>query len=301
VKTANPASAFRRRLTSEALKTMTTHPLTRAILDIVVDSDELDLHLRGTYVDVYFAGFNVFQIKPAARSIRLGSENENEPRPHPWTQTWMPLDSIDPSDIPPSIEWVKQQRAVKLVGRESEFESKVVLDNRSADAPVLVLDRQVVQPGWRMRLDLLLYDTEVERLVLAELKLLTNKEVAGDVFEQLLGYQGLMANNPLIPAAYPHVFEQKSTLGLVKHDLSGLRVDRPPLLLYLLAGYEGSKTSSGKVERLRNAVDHKRKNFSTLRVHTHAFGDFRNESCRLPSIVSLPLFEEWAARELPGA
>jgi hypothetical protein len=36
---------------------------------------------------------------------------------------------------------------------------------------------------------------------------------------RILGYQGLMADNPLIPATYPHVFEQKSALGLVKHDL----------------------------------------------------------------------------------
>ena len=289
---------FRRRLTSEALEVMNTHPLTRAILEKVASSDELDLHLRGTYVDVYFAGFNVFQIKPSTRTIRLGSDSETKARPHPWTHKWMPFEAVDPTDIPSSIEWVKQQRAAKLVGRESEFEFKVILDSRHADAPVLVLDRQIVQPGWSMRLDLLLYDTEAERLVLAELKLLSNKEVAGDVFEQLLGYQGLMANNPLIPATYPHIFEQKSALGLVAHDLPGIRVDRPPLLLYLLGGYAGAQKSLGKVERLRKAVEHKKKRFSTLRVHTHAFGDFKNESCTLPSILSLPLFEEWAEREL---
>jgi hypothetical protein len=293
------STAFRRRLTHEALNVMRTHPLTGAILKTVAASDELDLHLRDTYVDVYFAGFNVFQIKPLARTIRLGSDNETQARPQPWSQKWMPFDAIDPSAIPSSIAWVKEQRQSKLKGRESEFESKVILDNRHADAPVLVLDRQIVQPGWSMRLDLLLYDTQAERLVLAELKLLSNKEVAGDVFEQLLGYQGLMANNPLIPATYPHVFEQKAALGLVNHDLPGLRVDQPPLLLYLLAGYEGPKTSSGKLDRLRKAVEHKKKRFNTLRVHTHAFGDLRNESCTLPSIPTLPLFEEWAESELP--
>jgi hypothetical protein len=174
-----------------------------------------------------------------------------------------------------------------------------VLDNRPPDAPVLVLDRQIVQPGWSMRLDLLLYDTHAERLVLAELKLLSNKEVAGHVFEQLLGYQGLMANNPLIPATYPHVFEQKVALGLIRHDLSGVRVDRPPLLLFLLAGFEGANTSAGKIERLQTAVAHKKKNFNSLQVRTHAFADFRTQSCRLPSISTLPLFEEWAERELP--
>ena len=104
---------------------------------------------------------------------------------------------------------------------------------------------------------------------------------------RILGYQGLMADNPLIPATYPHVFEQKSALGLVKHDLPGLRVDRPPLLFYLLAGYDGSKTSPGKLERLRKAVDHKKKNFNTRRAHTYTFGDFRNEPCTMPSIVSV--------------
>lgn len=123
---------------------------------------------------MYFAGFNVFQIRPLARTIRLGSDNEKETRPKPWTQKWMSLDSIDRTDLDSSIAWVKEQRVPKLKGRESEFESKVILDNRSPHTPVVVLDRQIVQPGWSMRLDLLLYDTQAERLVLAELKLLYN-------------------------------------------------------------------------------------------------------------------------------
>ena len=292
------STVFRRRLTAKAMDILMTHPLTREILQRVAASNELDLHLRGSYVDVYFGGFNVFQIKPLAGTIRLGSENEKQPRPQPWTQKWMPLDAIDPAALDESISWVKEQREPKLKGRESEFESKVILDNRNPETPVVVLDRQIVQPGWSMRLDLLLYDTQAERLVLAELKLLSNAEVAGDVFEQLLGYQGLMANNPLIPATYPHVFEQKAALGVIKHDLPGLRVDQPPLLLYLLAGYDGPRTSTGKLDRLRKAVEHKRKRFNTLRVHTHAFGDFKNESCELPSIMRLPLFEQWAENEL---
>lgn len=297
-----PTSGFRRRLTYQALELLRTHPLTRSILDAVRSSDDLDLQLRGAYVDVYFAGFNVFQIKPASGKIRLGSENETQSRPHPWTSKWMALDDIQPGDIPFGIEWVKTQRANKLTGREVEFESRVVRDNRTSDSPILVLDRQIVQPGWKMRLDLLLYDTSAERLALAELKLLANPEADGRVFEQLLRYQGLLANNPWIAATYPHIYEQKVTLGLIDHDLGGVRVDQPPLLLYLLSGYEGPSTSTGKLERMRKAVTRKAKEFSTLQVHMYNWPDFQQaESCRLPSITDLPQFEQWAQSELPDS
>lgn len=287
-------------MTSEALDLLRTHPLTKSIIDTVRDSDELDLQLRGSYVDVYFAGFSVFQIKPGSRKIRLGSEKETEPRPAPWTDTWMGFDSIDPASIPLSIDWVKTQRAVKLTGREVEFESHVARDNNSSDAPLIVLDRQIVQPGWKMRLDLLLYDTHAERLVLAELKLLDNPEAKGDVFDQLLRYQGLLTNNPWIAATYPHVYEQKANLGLIRQDVSGLRTDRPPLLLYLLSGFSGSETSSGKLERMRASVARKAKEFRTLQVHMHNWPDFQAaDSCRLPSVSTLPLFEEWADAEIP--
>lgn len=299
---ANSSALFRRRLQSQALETIRTHPVTREILAIVADDDDLDVQLRGTYIDVYFAGFSVFQIKPGSKKIRLGSEKETQSRPAPWSEVWMSLDVINPSVLRESVGWVKAQRANKLTGREVEFESRVARDNNSRSAPLIVLDRQIVQPGWRMRLDLLLYDTEAERLVLAELKLLENPEANGDVFDQLLRYQGLLANNPWIAATYPHIYEQKAHLGLIEHDLAGLRADRPPLLLYLLSGFQGAETSSGKLERMRTAVTRKSKEFKTLQVHMHNWPDFQTAtSCRLPSVPELPLFEEWADREVPAA
>ena len=249
---------------------------------------------------MYFAGYSVFQIKPASGKIRLGSENETQPRPQPWTSTWMSLDEIQTTDIPSGIEWVKTQRRNKLTGREVEFESRIVRDNRAPDSPIIVLDRQIVQPGWKMRLDLLLYDTCAERLVLAELKLLANPEADGRVFEQLLRYPGLLTNNPWIAATYPHIYEQKVALGLIDHDVGGLHVDRPPLLLYLLSGYQGSSTSPGKRERMRQAVTKKAREFSTLHVHMHNWPDFQQvEPCLLPSITKLPSSSSGPSQSCP--
>ncbi len=163
------------------------------------------MQLRGTYVEVYWGGFSVFQIDLAPAKVRLGSASEKHPRPSPWTGAWASLDDLNRGDVELGIEWVKQQRADKSPTSERQFESNVVRDNRTQKSKVIVLDRQVVQPGWKMRLDLLLYDTVSERLVLAELRLPSNVETSGEVFEQLLRYQGLMANKPGMAASYPHV------------------------------------------------------------------------------------------------
>ncbi len=289
---------FRRRLKNESVELLRTHPVTRRILELVRAGEDLDLQLRGTYVDVYLGGFSVFQIDLGPSKIRLGSATERNPRPSPWISAWVSLDDLYPADVEAGIEWVKAQRADKSTASERQFESNVVRDNRSPDAKVLVLDRQVVQPGWKMRLDLLLYDSESERLVLTELKLLSNVDSSGEVFEQLLRYQGLLANNPGIAATYPHVYEQKVALGLASRDLSWLRVDRPPLLLYLLGGYDSATAFPWMRERIRTAVRRKRKEFRTLQVHMHSFPDFRSPgACKLSSIADLPFFEDWAKSE----
>ena len=293
-----PPVEFRRRLKGEAVEVLRTHPVTRRILEAVRAGEDIDLQLRGTYVDVYFAGFSVFQINLGPATIRLGSATEKQARPEPWVNTWMPLDSVSPDDVEPGIEWVKAQRAAKLTGRESEFESAVVRDNRAADSDVIVLDRQVVQPGWKMRLDLLLYDRSAERLVLAELKLLTNVETSGEVFEQLLRYQGLFANNPGIAATYPHVYEQKVALGVIEHDVPWIRVDRPLLLLYLLGGYEQPTAPTWMRERIRTAVQRKRREFRSLQIRMHSIPRFGEPgACKVPPVAGLRLFEQWAEDE----
>lgn len=297
----SPQGGFRRRLSPESLEVLLNDPVCKRVVEAVKRDDNLDLQLRGSYVDVYYAGFSVFQIKPASRAIRLGSEIEKTQRPHPWTKTWMRLDEVKDAgddDIKDAVEWVKTERAPKLAngGRETEFESNVVHDNHSRESSVIVLDRQIVQPGWRMRLDLIMYDIASERLVLAELKLLSNPEAAGDVFKQLLLYQGLLANNPGIAASYPHIYEQKAALGLIDHDLDMMRVDRPPLLLYLLGGYK-EELSEGKKERVNKSAETFRNKYGTLRVHMHAIDDYKTKGpgCRLPSSVAdLPLFDKWA-------
>lgn len=289
---------FRRRLNAQSVELLRIHPVTRRILELVRTGEDLDLQLRGSYVDVYLGGFSVFQIDLRPAKIRLGSATERNPRPHPWVTAWIPLDDVHPADLEAGIEWVREQRADKTTFSERQFESNVVRDNRPPDSRVIVMDRQVVQPGWKMRLDLLLYDCDSERLVLTGLKLMTNLEATGEVFEQLLRYQGLLANNPGIAATYPHVYEQKAALGLLPQDLPWLRADRPPLLLYLLGGYDRATAFPWMREQIRTAVRRKRKEFRSLQVHMQSIADFQEPgSCRLDSIADLPLFEDWAKAE----
>lgn len=292
------AEEFRRRLDSQSVELLRTHPVARRILELVRASEDLDLQLRGTYVDVYLGGFSVFQIDLGPARIRLGSATERNPRPQPWTTAWVALDDVDPGNLEAGIDWVKEQRSDKPSSGESQFESNVVRDNNAPDSAVIVLDRQMVQPGWKMRLDLLLYDVENERLVLAELKLLTNVEATGEVFEQLLRHQGLLTNNPGIAATYPHVYEQKVSLGTLRRELPWLRADRPPLLLYLLGGYDRATAFPWMRERIRTAVRRKRKEFRSLQVHMRSFAGYEDPgACRLGPIADLPLFEDWAKAE----
>jgi len=293
---ATATNYFRRRLRGSDLDLLRTHPLLQLLVETVRNDDELDLQLRGLYVDIYYQGYNAFQIHFPGRKVRLGSEHDKD-RPEYWPKKWMPIDDISTEHVPQALQWVKIQRDKQLALDERQFESVVVRDNRAADSVAVVLDRQIVQPGWKQRLDLLLYDLESERLVLAELKLISNKEIAGDVFEQLLRYQGLLANNPQIQATYPHVFEQKVALGLVEHDLHALRVDRPPLLLLLLAGLN-EHTSKGKVDRLCAGAKRKHSEFRSLDVRVQSWSDFSLAPCRIPPISQLPPFEEWFERNV---
>ncbi len=107
-----------------------------------------------------------------------------------------------------------------------------------------------------------------------------------------------MANNPGIAATYPHVYEQKAALGLASQDVRWLRVDRPPLLLYLLGAYDRATAFPWMRERIRTEVRRKRKEFRSLQIHMQSFPDFQNAgACQLGSIADLPLLEDWAQAE----
>ena len=294
------AKVFRRRLRAEDVRLFLSHPVLIHILEEVKERTELDLQLRGSYVDVYYGGYNLFQIHCRAKQLHLGSQSDTD-FPEFWPKRTMDLDEIDPTNIAPAIAWLQQRRS-KPGTDERSFESAIIRDNSAFDALVVVLDRQIVQPGWKKeRLDLLLYDTTEQQMVLGEVKLLANKEIAGDFFPQLLRYQGLVANNPSIQATYPHVFEQKATLGVVQHELDALRADKAPLLLLLMSGFDARTTSKGLTERLHTAAKRKSTEYATLDVRVHNWSDFTEAPCRLPAISEMPRFEEWIDSNLNGA
>ncbi|HEX2053825.1 MAG TPA: hypothetical protein VHJ78_08895 [Actinomycetota bacterium] len=289
---------FRRRLPAGEVEFLRSDPVASRVLEAVHGDPSLDMQLRGTYVDVYYDSLSAFQLDFEGKRLRLGSPTDRRPRPDPWASPWASLADLRPEDIRSGIEWVKDQRAEKASALERYFESNVVRDNRSADSPVLVLDRQVAQPGWNLRLGLVLYDVAAERLVLAGLGLMTNVDRSGEAFEELLRYQALLAHTPGVAAAYPHVYEQKVQLGLLQHDLPRLRVDRSPLLLYVLGGFDQATAATWMRERIRIAVQRKRREFRTLQVHLQTVPGFREPGAsRLKPVENLPLFEEWAATE----
>lgn len=289
---------FRRRLSAESVEFLQSDPVARSILEAVRADETLDVQLRGAYVDVYHDSLPAFQLDLEGKRLRLGSPTDRRPRPAPWSGAWAPLEELGPEHVGTGIGWVKEQRVDRDTSLEREFESSVVRDNRSPEAHTIVLDRQVTQPGWNVRVDLVLYDVEGERLVLAGLGLVTNVDRSGEVFDALLRFQALLAHNPGIGADFPHVYEQKVALGLTSHDLPRLRVDRPPILLYALGGFDQATAVTWMRERIRIAVQRKRREFRTLRVHLQSIPSFREPgACRLHPVEGLPLFEEWAAAE----
>lgn len=57
------AGAFRRHLSHETIRGLTHHLGFQAILEACRADPDLDIQLRGRYIDVYFEGFSVFQVR----------------------------------------------------------------------------------------------------------------------------------------------------------------------------------------------------------------------------------------------
>ncbi len=96
---------------------MPTHPLLQLLVETVRNDDELDLQLRGLYVDIYYQGYNAFQIHFPGRKVRLGSEHDKD-RPEYWPKKWMLIDDISTEHVPQALQWVKIQRDKQLAPDE---------------------------------------------------------------------------------------------------------------------------------------------------------------------------------------
>ena len=224
-----------------ALLQLREDPKLVALLQFCRADLSLSIFLRGSTLDVYWEGFVVFHVSLASGTLQVGSakiDKAGGDRP-------ASLAALDPADIPRLVDWVKGRRAEKAAfgSPELRFETAIIRDNRALGSHVMVLDRQIAQPGVKGRLDLMLLDVGSSRLAVAELKVERNPDVRRPVLGQLQHYVDVFSN---LAPDYAKVLSQMQLLGLVANRHATVNPNEKPLPVLLLAGLPVKKLGASK-------------------------------------------------------
>jgi len=138
-------------------------------------------------------------------------------------------------------------------GEEITVEQMLITDNMNRD-DLFIIDRQVSEPGYRGKLDLLalkrISGNRYHFLIL-EVKLGKNKELKGDVGEQLRGYVDHIQNNfGVWKQSYELCYEQlKQTRIFDKPSHPNIIIEGEVQELVVVVGY--SQMASAYIEELK--------------------------------------------------
>lgn len=286
---------FRRRLKSQTLELILTHPTSREILRLTAEDDELQAQLRGSTLDIYYQGYVMFRVGDQGR-LQVGSVHDD------WPSVPHHLEDLAPAEVARWIDIVKVARKRQLrVGSENSFESKFLRDNDDPTTATIPLDRQVVHPGEGLRrIDVVLYDVMDRCLVLGELKIHDNPEIRTKVFDQLETYRALFERRSSMRAEYEAIFAQKKQMGLIRHAVDSIETASAPALLLLLGGHPDSDYGVTMSPRaIENSLRVKQERWPDLPVRVQYWGNFAQSDLALRHGTSqLPMFEHWAERML---
>jgi hypothetical protein len=295
-----PDRAFNRTLTPEGLKKFHEDPSYAALLQYCRADPSLSIFLRGKTVDVYWEGFVVFHVVLSTGRLQIGSATD-VPVPG-WPSI---LSEMDPAMLPEYIARVKDRRADKAATKipELRFEAGVIRDNQEVGGPVAVLDRQIAGPGGKDQLDLMLLDVGSSRLALAELKVVGNREIGGQVLDQLDRYINAFGT---LGEDYAAIYSQMRDLGLVSNRNATVASVMRPIPIVMLAGVPVRKLGADRDDPLLHALKLADKRRRTAEKDWDArmllFPRHIGQSFSIPSsLEDLPTISAWCARNLTGA
>lgn len=231
---------------------------------------ELDLRLRGNYFNLYYKGNSLAKVtfKKDCYEISINRKftngvfnDDNRFKATQRTKDYSVFRILEPKQLPAFFQRKHLNRLcsnIKKVnyGEEIVFEQMLITDNRDRD-DLIIIDRQITETSLKKkRLDLLalrrITDGEYGFLVI-EVKLGNNKELKGDVVEQLHSYIDHIKSEESFSQwkeCYEKVYSQMKELGLLQGP-DCLEISRNIQGIVLVGQYSG--LAKENIERLRQS------------------------------------------------
>ena len=239
---------------------------------------QLELAIRDNYLNLYFRGYSLAKVEfMPADTYRVSIHRKFWPG-LTWTDTTRApatgtSGEYTTASVPAGdLRWFFQRKhldglfkAIKTVGtgEESVFEQMLILDNFDR-SDLIILDRQVRDRKFARRMDLLAARRMADgtyRLLVLEVKMGNNKELAGAVAQQLADYVNHIKDPTHFSDyrdCYQEMYTQKQALGLWGPNA--------PTNISLTEGVEGMVVVGGYSREAAAAIAKLERTYPTIQV-----------------------------------
>jgi hypothetical protein len=230
--------------------------------------NDIDIQFRGDYLNLYYKGASLLKFKWLSQNsyeITI-SGKYLKPVGIKWLK---PKNTLDDNSIQPVRKNFKAIVAqlksnIRYLGRgnENAFEQIFIENNcNSRNKPSFtVIDRQVVVPGSRERLDLVaiskIKDSDEYRLNLIELKYGVDKRIPDVHGRQLEKYHDRFKDGYfVIVEQYQEIIKQKRSVGLLPHATEEVLISKDPKTMRKVAVFGNIRNSHPLIEKAKRQFD----------------------------------------------
>jgi hypothetical protein len=240
-----------------------------ATLLAAVKERNLDLQIRKNYIDIYADGRCVLmlahQVKSdhyQARIHRKFLVNINLPDEQIANGNYC-IFNATPNYVRGYLQHFQAilQNSQDYAKDEATVEEKMIRVSLTPTAPVLFIDRQVIIPGIRLKVDLMGLEVragKVDKAILVELKTGLDNRIQ-HLIAQTTRYCDNFSLNGFLPDdmsnAYRKVVQQKQELGLLAQEIEFPETKLPVQFLVVLYDYNPKSQLLGRLEERARDCD----------------------------------------------
>jgi len=229
---------------------------------------DIDIQFRGAYLNLYYKGASLLKFKWLSRNsyeITI-SGKYLKPVGIPWLK---PRNTLDDNSIQPIrknfksiVAQLKSNIRYLGKGNENAFEQIFIENNCDSrnNPSFTVIDRQVVVPGSRDRLDLVaiskIKDSDEYRLNLIELKYGADKRIPDVHGRQLKKYYDRFKDGySVIVKQYQEIIKQKRSIGLLPHCTEEILISKEPNTMRKVAVFGNIRNGHPLIESAKRQFD----------------------------------------------
>jgi hypothetical protein len=249
--------------------------------------DDVDIQFRGKYLNLYYKGASLLKFE--WRSENTYEITISDKYLKPIEIKWLDArNKLDDASIQPIRKNFKE--IVKLLkinirclgkGKENAFEQIFIENNLNIrnEPSFKVIDRQVVIPGSKDRLDIValsrIKDSAEYRLNLIELKYGEDKRIE-DVYDNQLHpyYLRFKEEYPSIVEQYQKIIEQKKRIGLLPQITEKITISKDPKTMRKIAVFGNIKKNHNLISKAKQRFDEN--TFYAIQNNILEKGDLKN-------------------------